>query len=81
MASTSIKSKGRVVQHHPGIVKKELGQKNHFLWFLVKWCFGEWALAPPGWALHRDAGIQEGGHSPLQAQAVARGNLMFLQAA
>ena len=27
MASTRIKTKSRVVQHHPGIVKKELGQK------------------------------------------------------
>ena len=47
----------------------------------VNCSFGEWALAPPGWALHRDAGIQEGGHTPLQAQAGARGGQVLLQAA
>ena len=61
--------------------EQELWETLGFSLNLLKCCLGEWALAPPGWALHRDAGIQEGGYPPLQAQAGARGCRMLLQAA
>lgn len=47
--STNIWASRRVAQHHLGITqhaKKNWCKSLHFLWFLVKWCFGEWAPGP-----------------------------------
>ena len=66
---------------HESTRKKEWREITKNTRFLAKRCFGEWALAPPGWAPQRDAGIKGGGHPPLQAQAGARGYQMLLQAA
>jgi len=59
-----------VAQHHLGITRhaqKELVQISSFLMFFGKVVIWRMGPAPPGWALHRDAGIQEGGHHLLQA--------------
>ena len=82
--SNRIWASRRVAQHHLGVTwhaQKELVQISSFLMFFGKVVIWRMVPAPPGWALHRDAGIQEGGKSPLQAQAVARCGQMLLQAA
>ena len=82
--SNSIWASRRVAQHHLGITRhaqKELVQISSFLMFFGKVVIWRMGPAPPGWAQHRDAGIQEGAPPPLRAQAVARGNLVYLQAA
>ena len=57
---------GGACWHCGSFSEQELWESLGLSLNLLKCCLGEWALLPPGCALHRDAGIQEGGKAPPQ---------------